>query len=124
MIKKIEIEGIHMEVGDDLKKYVTKKIGRLDKYIPRRNRDSVWADVKLTEGKHKTLDQRTCEVILHLPHEKIVVAETTVNIFAAVDIVEEKLKNQLHKYKERHDGPKLRQRLWARLRRRSSEQAE
>lgn len=121
MIKQIEIEGIHMTVGDDLKKYIAKKIGKLDKYMPRHNRVSVWADIKLIEGKHKTLDQRTCEVILHLPHEKIVVAETTVNIFAAVDIVEEKLKNQLHKYKEKHSSPKLRQRLLARLRRKSLE---
>lgn len=121
MIKKLEIEGIHMTVGDDLKKYITKKIGKLDKYVPKYNRESVWADIKLREGKHRALDQRTCEVILHLPHEKIVVSETTVNIFAAVDIVEEKLKNQLHKYKEKHNGPKLRQHLWSRLKRRPPE---
>lgn len=121
MIKKLEIEGVHMTVGDDLKKYVTRKIGKLDKYIPRHSRESAWADIKLRGGKHRALDQRTCEVILHLPQKQIIVAETTVNIFAAVDIVEEKLKNQLHKYKEKHNGPKLRQRLLARLKRRPPE---
>ena len=51
MIKKIEINGVHMDVGDDLRKYVMKKISRLDKYIPRQARDSAHAEVKLKEGK-------------------------------------------------------------------------
>ena len=119
MIKRIDIDGVHMEVGKDLRKYVTKKIGKLDKYIPKYNRGSALAEVKLKEGKVKEREQRTCEVILHLPHEKIMVTETTVNMFAAVDIVEEKLKTQLHKYKEKHSAPKLRQRLMSRLKRQS-----
>ncbi|HTH71901.1 MAG TPA: ribosome-associated translation inhibitor RaiA [Candidatus Pristimantibacillus sp.] len=119
MIKRIDIDGVHMEVGDDLRKYVTNKIGKLEKYVPRFARGSVHAEVKLKEGKLKAREQRTCEVILHLPHDIITVSETTINMFAAVDIVEQKLKNQLHKYKEKHSGPKLRQRLMSRLKRQS-----
>lgn len=119
MIKKLEIDGVHMEVGNDLRKYVTKKIGKLEKYIPRHARNSAHAEVKLKEGRAKNREQRTCEVILHLPHEQITVSETTVNMFAAVDIVEEKLKTQLHKYKEKNASPKLRQRLMSRLKRQS-----
>ena len=44
--------------------------------------------------------QFTCEIILTLPQEKIMVSENTLNIFAAVDIAEETLKNRLKKYKE------------------------
>ena len=119
MIKRLEIEGIHMTVGDDLRKYVTKKVGSLEKYIPKHARKSVHVEVKLKEGKVKAKEERTCEVILHLPNEVFRVSETTVNIFAAVDIVEEKLKHHLHKYKETHASPKLRQRLMARLKRQS-----
>jgi putative sigma-54 modulation protein len=119
MIKKFEIDGVHMDVGNDLKRYVTKKIGKLDKYIPRHARESAHVDVKLKEGKAKNKEQRTCEVILRLPHETIIVSETTINMFAAVDIVEEKLKNRLHKYKAKNGNPKLRQRLMSRLKRRS-----
>jgi ribosome-associated translation inhibitor RaiA len=36
-----------------------------------------------------------------LPNENIAIHESTVNMFAAVDIVETKLKNQLKKYKEK-----------------------
>ena len=117
MIEKIELNGVHMEVGADLRKYVMKKIARLDKYIPRHARGSAHFEVKLKEGRAKDKNERTCEVLLHLPHENIAISETTINIYAAVDIVEEKIKSKLHKYKEKHADPKLRQRLAARLKR-------
>lgn len=117
MIKRIDINGVHMEVGDDLRKYVLKKISRLDKYVPRQARDSAHASVKLKEGKAKDKNERTCEVLLHLPHDSITISETTVNMYAAVDIVEQKLKNQLQRYKEKHADPRLHQRLMLRLKR-------
>jgi putative sigma-54 modulation protein len=117
MVQKIEIEGVHMTVGDDLRKYVLKKIARLDKYIPRHARTSAHIEVKLKEGKSKGKNERTCEVLVHLPHDNITVKETTINMYAAIDIAEEKLKSQLHKYKELHADPKLRQRLTARFKR-------
>jgi ribosomal subunit interface protein len=107
-----------MNVGDDLKKYVTRKIGRLDRFIPRSNRQSVHVEVKLKEGKAKDKNERTCEVILRLPHENITVKESTINICAAVDIVETKLHHQLKKYKEMHASPRFHQRVIARLKHR------
>jgi putative sigma-54 modulation protein len=119
MIKKLEIDGVHMTVGEDLRKYVNKKIGKLEKYVPRNARQSLHVEIKLKEGKARNKNERTCEAIVHLPQEVIAVSETTINIFAAVDIVEEKLKNLLHKYKELHGDPKLRRRLISRLKRQS-----
>lgn len=102
MIQKMEINGIHTEVSDDLHKYITKKIGKLDKYMPKHARESAHAEVKLKEATTKGKKQYTCEVIFHLPKEVITTKETTLNMFAAVDIVETKLKNQLKKYKDKH----------------------
>jgi putative sigma-54 modulation protein len=121
MIQKLEISGVHLEVNDDLRKYVIKKIGRLDKYIPKQARDASHAEVKLKEGRAKDKNQRTCEVLLHLPHGNLTVSESTVNIYAAVDIVEEKLKAQLHKYKEQGANIRLRHRFLARLKRSPAE---
>jgi ribosomal subunit interface protein len=101
-VLKITIEGINTEVDDDLEKYIIKKIGKLDKYIPRNARGSAHAQVYLKEFKIKNKKQCTCEIVMHLPHEEFVTKETTMNIFAAVDIVETKLKNHLRKYKETH----------------------
>lgn len=117
MIERFDISGVHLQVDDDLRKYVHKKIGRLDRYIPKHSRLSVHADVKLKEAKAKDKKECTCEVILHLPQELIRVNESTVNMYAAVDIVEAKLKSQLQKYKDMHANPKFHRRLLIRMRR-------
>lgn len=117
---KVEISGVHLDINDDLRKYVVKKLGRLDTYAPRHARKSVHMEVKLKEGKAKDKNERTCEVLMHLPQENIIITETTISIYAAIDIAEQKLKMQLHKYKELHAEPKLRQRIVARIKRNSA----
>lgn len=120
MIAKMEINGIHTEVDADLRKYVDRKIGRMDRYMPTHARKSAHAEVKLKEAKIKAKKECTCEVILHLPHDTIATKETTMNMYAAIDIVETKLKNQLKKYKEKHTDRRLHRRVLNKLRSRKS----
>jgi putative sigma-54 modulation protein len=124
MIKKLEIAGVHMEVSDDLRKYVLKKIGKLDKYMPKAARMAAHVEVKLKERTAKGKNERTCEVVVYLPKEAITVLDTTINMYAAVDIAEEKLKARLRKYKAMHDAPHLKQRLLGRFTHRSQAAAE
>lgn len=105
MISRIEVSGAHYEVSDDLKKYIIRKIGRLDRFVPRHARKSLRVQVILTERKTKS-DRNQCEVIFHLPERQVTARESTINMFAAIDIVDTKLKNQLKKYKETHGGKK------------------
>lgn len=118
MIKQLDITGVHMDVGEDLRKYVAKKIGRLDRYIPRANRESVYVQVKLKEVKQDGKKECICEVIMQLPQDKITVAEGTINAFAAVDIAETKLHHQLARYKSLKANPRLHRRLLTRLKHR------
>lgn len=118
MINRLDISGVHMDVGADLKKYATRKIGRLDRFIPKVWRESVHAEVKLKEGKAKDKNERTCEVILRLPQETLTIKETTINIYAAIDIAETKLRHQLKKYKDLHASPRLHQRVIAKFKHR------
>ena len=60
------------------------------------------------------------EVILHLPKEIITSKETTVNLYAAIDVTEEKIKNQIKKYKSKHGAGRIHQRVLARIKRRSA----
>jgi len=115
MIQKIDINSVHMKINDGLRKYIVKKINKLDKYIPKNSRESVHAEVYIKESKSKGKKQYTCEIIIHLPKENITTAETTLNTFAAVDIVEAKLKNQLRKYKEKHGVLGLHRKVLARV---------
>jgi len=102
MLEKLVINGVHFSPDDDLHKYVLKKIGKLDQFMTRHVRQSAHGEIKLKETKQKSRNQATCEVILHLPHEVMTTKETTPNMYAAIDIVEAKLKNQLKHYKEKH----------------------
>lgn len=117
MIKKIEINGVHMDVEKKLHDYVMKKIGKLDKYLPRHARESAHAEVFLKESLSKKKRQLACKVVLELPKEVIIVEEATMNIYAAVDIVEAKLKNRIKKYKEMHSSLRVHRRVLSRLRR-------
>ena len=105
MISKIDITSIHYEAGEDLKKYITKKLSRLDRFVPRHARKSINVEVILEERKTKT-DRNQCEIIVHLPEQQLTAKDATINMFAAVDIVEAKIKTQLKKYKETHGGDK------------------
>ena len=100
MITSIDITGIKYEVDDTTKKYVNKKIGRLDRYLPRHARDSVTAEVKLKQVNRDHGNKYEVEVILNVPDKVITAKESTLNMLAAVDIVEAKLVTQLHKYKD------------------------
>lgn len=117
MINKLEVRGVHMQVDQKLAHYAKKKIGKLDRYISRHARASAHAEIILKEEMLKTKKNCICEVVLHLPGDTINTKESTVNMYAAIDIVEAKLKNQLKKYKELHGNPRLHRRLISHLRR-------
>lgn len=120
MIAKFELKAVHTTIDTNLQKYATKKIGSLDKYLPRAHRGSVHAIVELKQAA-KTRDQKkyTCDVTLHLPHGTLHATESTMNMFAAIDIVETKLKLQIKKHKESHASGKLSRHLTARFRRKA-----
>jgi ribosomal subunit interface protein len=125
MIAKFELKGVHTVVDEGLQKYATRKLGNLDKYLPKHHRDSVHAVVELKQAT-KVKDQKkyTCAVILHLPHGTINATESTMNMYAAIDIVEAKLKAQIKKHKESHTDGKLFRHLAGRFRRRDNGASE
>ena len=121
MFKKLDISGVHMQVDDKLRSYITKKVGKLDRFVPRHARESAQVEVFVKDAKKKGKKEYVCEVVMRLPKETVTVKESTMNAFAAVDIVEAKLKNQLKKYKETHSSLRLHRRVLAKLRRRTPE---
>lgn len=100
MISNITITGVHFTPDETTRKYVEKKIGRLDRFLPRHARKSVTADVKLSQVDQPHGNKYQAEVIMNVPEKVITAKDCTLNILAAVDIVEHKLATQLHRYKE------------------------
>lgn len=99
MIASIDITGIKYDVNERTKKYVLSKVGKLDKYVPMHARKSMAADVKLREVNRDHGNKYEVEVILQVPDKVITAKDCTLNMLAAVDIVEAKLIAQLRKYK-------------------------
>jgi len=104
MIEKIDITAPQKSynVTPELEKYIMKKVGKLDRHMKRSNRLEARAEVKLKENSKKGANKCTCEVILHTPDFKLTAEESTLNMHAAVDIVEAKLQKQLKRHKEKH----------------------
>jgi len=118
MIERMDVRGVHYAIDADLDKYLKKKIGKLDRYVSRHAQRSLHAEVRLSERKAKAKGQKECEceVILHLPQVVLTAKEATITMYAAIDVVEAKLKTQLKNYKDKHTPAKLHHRFFARMR--------
>jgi len=113
---KFEVTGRHLEVDKKMLSYVEDKLDDLDKYIPRAIRPAAHALVTLElDLSGREDNQYVAEVILTVPGGPIVSKEATLNIYAAIDIVEAKLRSQLETYKAKHSTPTRRERIKARL---------
>ncbi|HRF28787.1 MAG TPA: ribosome-associated translation inhibitor RaiA [Candidatus Saccharibacteria bacterium] len=102
MIQSISVTGVRLDLDDTTKKYVEKKIGRLDRFLPRHARKSATAEVILKEVNRSHGNKYEAEVVLRVPEKQLTAKDSTLNVLAAVDIVEAKLSGQLRKYKETH----------------------
>jgi len=102
MIQSIAITGVKYDLDETTKKYVTRKIGRLDRFLPRHARKSVTAEVRLKQVNRDHGNKYEAEVILNVPNKTLTAKDSTINMLAAVDIVEAKIVTQLRKYKDIH----------------------
>ncbi len=119
MIQQIRFVGEHMEIDERLKGYVSAKIGKLDKYLPWRARKMVHAEVILRQEKGRSTSSHAAEVILHIPNEILKAHAASDTMFSAVDIAEEKLKQQIQKYRSEH-SPRFYQHIMRRFHSRSA----
>jgi putative sigma-54 modulation protein len=118
MMSRIEITGVRYTPDELTKRYVRKKIGSLDRYVSRHARKTLSAEVKLKEVNRAHGNKYECDVIVQLPETTLAAKDSTLNMLAAVDIVEEKLKNQLKRYHDEHTDHRGRHNFLGRLKRR------
>lgn len=100
MITSMQVTGVNYEVDKNTHKYAIKRIGRLDRYLPKHARKTVSVTVKLSQVNHDHGNKYEAEAIMHVPGKVLTAKDSTSNIMAAIDIVEAKLLSQLHDYKE------------------------
>lgn len=115
MIAQIKVIGIALEVDEATRKYAIKRIGRLDRYMPRHARKTASVEVKLEQVNHDHGNKYEVEVILIIPGGPITAKDSTSNMFTAVDIVEAKIRSQLMDYKQANIGHIGRRRIMSRF---------
>ncbi len=115
MIRLITITALKYEIDDSTRRYVIKKIGSLDRYLPRHARKSAAIEVKLRQVNRDHGNKYEAEAILTVPDRTLTAVDSTVNMLAAVDIVEAKLIVQARRYKQETVSHIGRRRLLSRL---------
>jgi putative sigma-54 modulation protein len=90
---KFNIRGIQLEVTEALRDYAIKKIGRLEKYFD----TPPASDVTVTMSVIR--DMQSVEVTIPLPGVLLRAEARTPDMYASIDLVEEKLERQIRKFK-------------------------
>ncbi|MEI6581565.1 MAG: ribosome-associated translation inhibitor RaiA [bacterium] len=105
---KIQLTGRKFEIDNELKKYTNRKLGNLDKYLPRSHRNQGMTVEIFKDPSGKEDNRYKVVAVLKVQGPDIVAETATINPHSAVDIVEQKLKIQIRKYKEKHQPKKIR----------------
>jgi ribosomal subunit interface protein len=99
---KLQLTGRKYDIDDELARYTKKRLGSLGKYLPRKYKVQQMQVEIFRDPSGKEDNRYRVKANLHLPENEIVAETATMNPHAAVDIVREKLKLQIRKYKEKH----------------------
>ncbi|MBR3414405.1 ribosome-associated translation inhibitor RaiA [Candidatus Saccharibacteria bacterium] len=100
MIEKIEITGSNYKPTESFKKYAEKRIGKLDRYLPKGNKKDVVAKIVVTEVDRAHGNKYEISAAMEIPGGKVIAAkDESSNVFAGIDIIEAKLMGQIRRYK-------------------------
>ena len=102
---KFIIRGRKVEVTKSIKSYIEEKLGKLDKYFS--NPDEITATVLI---KIKDVDQ-IVEVTIPVTKMILRAEESNKELYAAIDLVVDKLERQIRKNKSRLNKKKIRENL-------------
>jgi len=95
VIDKIEISGSNYKVSDSFRKYAEKRIGKLDRYLPRGSKKDVVAKIVVTEVDRAHGNKYEVSAAMEIPGGKVLTArDECSNVFAGIDIIEAKLKGK------------------------------
>ena len=93
----LTITGKNLEINDTIRKYVEKKIGRLDRYLPYISDGRV--ELTVAEGARAAEDRQIAQVTLRTKKVILRAEEASSDIFASIDAVFEKMQRQVDRYK-------------------------
>lgn len=87
------IRGENLEVTPALREYVEKKVGKLEKYFDTTPTSAVNVKMAIENNRH------IIEVTIPMPRLLLRAEESHIDMYAAIDLVVEKLERQIRKHK-------------------------
>ncbi len=94
-----EIRGMNMELTDAIHQFIEEKISHLEKMCAQYSPCDVAVEVgKTTNGQHKG-DIWKAEFMMTIPGHSFRVERVTDDLYAAIDLAKDALKQQLAEYK-------------------------
>ncbi|MCL6444650.1 MAG: ribosome-associated translation inhibitor RaiA [Alicyclobacillus sp.] len=91
----IQVRGDHLGVTPALQDYAQKKIGRLERFFDAPPEKEVYVTMSVERGLHRV------EVTLHLSGMIFRAEERSGDMYASIDLVADKLEEQIVRYKEK-----------------------
>tara|TARA_B110000858_G_C17353016_1_gene271833 strand:- start:56 stop:355 length:300 start_codon:yes stop_codon:yes gene_type:complete len=95
-LMQLSISGHHLNVTEPIKGYIAHKLGKLERHCD--DISSIHAIVSVEKLLQKA------EATIHVRGADIFAAAEHKDLYAAIDILEDKLDRQLIKYKEKNRG--------------------
>lgn len=102
----IIIKGTNLELHNDLKDYVNKKIGNLNKFLEGIEESGITVRVELarTTHHHQQGDVYKAEVNFQLPRKMFRSVVESDDIYKAIDDVKDELKDMINSYKDERNS--------------------
>ena len=110
---KVRYSASGYELTRELEKYAAVKVARLNRKVPRRYRAGADCEVTFTQRRKQKAKFNTSTVTLRFNDTQLKASETTLHMYAALDIASVHIEQQLKDYARSHKNNGA----WGRLKR-------
>lgn len=97
MSQGLDIQARNMEVTDRINEYVTKKVGKLDRFLPAIEETRV--ELSFVKSARSAADRHVAQITVRGKNLLLRAEERADDIFAAFDVALDKLERQIDRYK-------------------------
>ena len=94
---KVQVQSIHFDADQKLLEFIQKKLDKLDTFYDR----IIDAEVLLRVERADNQENKHVEVIVRIPGDQLFAENRSRSFEAAIDLVADKLRRQMQKYKEK-----------------------
>ncbi len=100
MTLEVDIYGHNVEVTERIKSYVTKKVSRLDRYLPGIEEGRV--DLSFVKSARSSADRQVAQITIRGKGFILRSEERADDIFAALDTAVDKMQRRIERFKGKH----------------------